>query len=492
MHLESAEDVLAALRESGLYSPDEFDALLRELAPLGDVRAMMFYLFKRDRLTRYQLGKVLAGRAADLFIGPYVVTDRLGAGGMGKVYRGRDPATGRPVALKVIRSALVENPTVRGRYAREVQTAGQLNHPNIVRVFDAGEDNGRVFMAMEFVDGIDLARMMREFEMLAVPEACEYARQVALGLEHAHASGYVHRDVKPSNVVVAGERHLPQATEPAIVKLLDLGLSRALDPFDMVVPDLTRDHTVVGTPDYMAPEQARDSKSVDARADLYSLGCTLYFLLTGRVPFAAEGAIEKILAHQMELAPPLQALRPEIPAPVAELVTRLMAKRPDDRVQTAAEVAEMLAPHARYPKGAPPVEVVSRRSKEQPKDAEQADTRGGRSTLPSRQGPSSSVGSLEFFDRTREASTPPPPAPAPAPAKPASTPAPKTRPKRPPEPLPLADEDDAPPPPREKAREKPKRKPKKPQRQPARVGVWVAVALCAAAALAIAAWLATR
>lgn len=478
MQLESADEVLAALRVSGLYAPDEFDALLRELAPLGDVRAKMAYLFKRDRLTRYQLGKVLGGRASDLFIGPYVITDRLGAGGMGKVYRGRDASTGRPVALKVVRSALVENPTVRGRYAREVQTASLLNHPNIVAVFDAGESNGRVYMAMEFVDGIDLARMMREFEMLAVPEACEYARQIAFGLDHAHARGFVHRDVKPSNVVVAGERHLPQATEPAVVKLLDLGLSRALDPFDMVAPDLTRDHTVVGTPDYMAPEQARDSKGVDGRADLYALGCTLYFLLTGRVPFfSATGAIEKILAHQAELPPPLQALRPEIPAAVAELVSRLMAKRPADRVQTAAEVAALLEPHARYPKGAPPVEVVPRRRKEPEKGAAQAETRSSRSTLPAGPGPSSSVGSLEFFGvpapSVHDAPAVPPPPPR--------TPPPKAQAPR----LPPPDEDE-PPEPKPKPRSKVK---KRPRRSLAPM-LWVLVALCGFTAVVLAYWLA--
>jgi serine/threonine-protein kinase len=465
MQLESADDVLAALRDSGLFAPDEFAALERELAPLADPRAVLAHLVRRNRLTRYQFGKVVGGRAADLFLGPYVITDRLGAGGMGKVYRGRVAATGRPVALKVVRPALVENPTVRGRYAREVQTAGQLNHPN----------NGRVYMAMEFVDGIDLSRMMREFEMLAVPEACEYARQAALGLAHAHARGFVHRDVKPSNVVVAGERHLPQATEPAVVKLLDLGLSRAIDPLDMVAPDLTRDHTVVGTPDYMAPEQARDSKHVDARADLYGLGCTLYFLLTGRVPFAsATGAIEKILAHQSEVPPPLQALRPEVPAAVAEIVMKLMAKRPDDRIQTASEVAELLAPHALYPQDSPPVEVVPRR---RPREAH-VDTRAGRSTLPaSTGGPSSSAGSLDLFEASPHPDSPSPP----------RTPVPKAKPAPPSRPPKVAGET-----PRPKPKPRPKSPPKANGRRPAHPAVWVLLALAGFAVLAVAFWLTTQ
>ena len=395
MQLESAEDLMQALRASGLFTPEQFEALVRELGELStDPAVVVKQLVKSARVTRYQLGKVLRGKAADLRVGPYVVTDKLGAGGMGKVYRGRFGGDGPTVALKVVRAALVANPTVRGRYAREVQTASSLDHPNIVRVLDAGEADGKFYMAMQFVDGIDLARLMHEFGKLEVAEACEYVRQAALGLRHAHEHGFVHRDIKPSNIVVAGERHLPQATEPAVVKILDLGLARAIDPDDMVAPDLTRDHTVVGTPDYMAPEQAKNSKSVDARADLYSLGCTLYYLLTGRVPFTGATAIEKILAHQSELPPPVQALRPEVPAAVAELVARLMTKRPEDRMQTAAELVAAITPHARYAPGAPAVEVVSARERAggaaPPAGSRTGDTGGPRSTFPS----SSSMGAL--------------------------------------------------------------------------------------------------
>jgi serine/threonine-protein kinase len=314
--------------------------------------------------------------------------------------------------------------------------------------------------------------MMRDFEMLAVPEACEYARQVALGLEHAHASGFVHRDVKPSNVVVAGERHLPQATEPAIVKLLDLGLSRALDPIDMVAPDLTRDHTVVGTPDYMAPEQAKDSKHVDARADIYALGCTLYFLLTGRVPFIADGAIEKILAHQTELPPPLQALRPDVPAAVAEIVARMMAKRPADRFQTAAEVAAALEPYARYPEGAPPVEIVPARprTREPARQAHHADTGAARSTLPPSLG--SSVGSVDFFGLSRDDAPQPPATPRRRDHHPlAETPPPKA--------------EIAPVP-------KTRRKRHKSRRREMHPAVWVVAALCGFVILALTYWMLTQ
>ena len=351
MRLESADSLLTALRTSGLLSSEQL-AVHARAAPDAALRRLV----RSDAVTVYQLKKVRSGKTADLFVGPYVVTDKLGEGGMGKVYRARD-AGGQTVALKVVRSALLTHPTIRGRYAREVQATAKLDHPNIVRVFDAGEADGKFYLAMEFVDGIDLSRLMRDYRMLEVTEACEYVRQAALGLQHAHDMGFVHRDVKPSNIVVAGERHLPQATEPAVVKLLDLGLSRAIDPSDMVAPDLTRDHTVVGTPDYMAPEQAKDSRRADPRADLYSLGCTLFFLLIGRVPFPRTTAFEKLMAHYTEVPPSVRALRPGVPAGVADVVVRLMAKRPEDRFASAAEVAAALAAHAVYPHGAKAVPV---------------------------------------------------------------------------------------------------------------------------------------
>ncbi|QJW92599.1 serine/threonine-protein kinase [Frigoriglobus tundricola] len=398
MQLESADDLLQALRTSGLFPPEQFEGFVRELVPAGtDAATLLKHLVRTERVTRYQLKKLIHGKTADLLVGPYVVSDKLGEGGMGKVFRARLGGTGDTVALKVVRAALVANPTVRGRYAREVQASSALDHPNIVRVLGAGEADGKFYMAMEFVDGIDLARMMRDYGLLEVAEACEYARQAALGLQHAHDRGFVHRDIKPSNIVVAGERFLPQATEPSVVKILDLGLARAIDPDDMVAPDLTRDHSVVGTPDYMAPEQAKNSKGVDPRADLYSLGCALYFLLTGRVPFLGKSAIEKILAHQSEMPPPLQALRPDVPDGVAQLVVRLMAKRPDDRPQTAAELVAALEPYARYPDGAPPVPIGPARQ-DVPPDAtppsasHPEEPTAGRSTLPP--GLTSSVGSV--------------------------------------------------------------------------------------------------
>jgi len=310
---------------------------------------LMRHILQRGWLTLYQLRKTLHGKAQELHLGPYLLTDKIGEGGMGKVYRACRMADGRPVALKIVRPILLANPVIRKRYEREVATALALKHPNIVEVFDAGEIDGRHFLAMEFVDGIDLSRLVKEHRALELAEACEYIRQAALGLHHAHQAGFVHRDIKPSNIVVSGERHLPDATERAVVKILDMGLIRSIG-FETDGPggdDLTRSGTVVGTPDYMAPEQAKNSSTVDHRADLYSLGCTLYFLLAGQSPYPDGNAIEKILKHQLEAPLPLQALRPEVPSAVAEVVARLMARSPADRFATSLKVAEALAPLAR-------------------------------------------------------------------------------------------------------------------------------------------------
>jgi eukaryotic-like serine/threonine-protein kinase len=364
MQIDSADALIQALRASELFTRDQLDEIVRELAPLGDdPSALMRHLVARELVSLYLLKKIAQDRAADLRLGPYVITDKIGEGGMGKVYRGRRTSDGRVVALKIVRPKLLANPVIRKRYEREVATALTLKHQNIVEVFDAGETGGRYFIAMEFVDGIDLSRLMREYKPLEVAEACEYVRQAALGLHHAHEAGFVHRDIKPSNILVAGERHVPQATEPAVVKILDMGLVRAVLDDGGPMDDLTRAGTVVGTPDYMAPEQAKNSSTVDHRADLYSLGCTLYFALTGQPPFFGGTPIARILRHQTETPPPLQALRREVPTAVAEVVAKLLAKKPEQRFPNALAVAEVLDPLARYPRGSRPVPIRVRRSR---------------------------------------------------------------------------------------------------------------------------------
>lgn len=271
-------------------------------------------------------------------VSSYLLLDKLGEGGMGTVWKARHVHLKKLVALKLLSDKLLDSPDARERFRREAEAAGRLEHPNLVRATDAGDHDGMPFLVMELLDGADLARLTKERGPLAVAEACEALRQAALGLQHAHERGLVHRDFKPSNVM---------RTADGTVKVLDLGLARLREGASEA--GLTSPGVTMGTADYMAPEQALDSTAVDVRADLYSLGCTLYHLLTGAPPFAGpkhRTAAEKRLAHINEPPPDVCAKRPEVPAELGSVVARLMAKRPEERYATSAEVAAVLAPYA--------------------------------------------------------------------------------------------------------------------------------------------------
>jgi eukaryotic-like serine/threonine-protein kinase len=350
MSIDSTDSLLESLRASKLFAAEGLESLAADLAALGaDPEVWMKKLVDDGRLTAYQLRKVVNGRAADLFLGPYVILDKLGEGGMGKVFRARHQRQQREVALKVVREHLLAKPTARGRYEREVQAALVLKHENIVSVHRAGSTDGRYYLEMEFVDGLDITRIVQKYGVLSVSEACEYARQAALGLHHAHELGFVHRDIKPSNIMVSGSRHIPEAAEPAFVKILDMGLVRSIGDEESE-RSLTRDGTVVGTPDYMAPEQAKNSRNVDRRADLYSLGAAFYFMLTGKPPFPEGTALDKIICHVDRPPPSLSAARADVPRELLRIVERLMAKNPERRFETALELAEELKPLTRFGK----------------------------------------------------------------------------------------------------------------------------------------------
>jgi serine/threonine protein kinase len=334
--------LLEHLSASALLSAEQ----LAELAALpeahaGDLRALARQIVQRGWLTRYQVNEVAQGRGKSLRIGSYVVLERLGEGGMGQVFKARHEHMERVVALKLMRKEKLAKPDSVRRFYQEVKAAAALVHPNIVLAFDAGQAGSTHFFSMEYVDGTDLDRLVDRQGPLPVPQACECVRQAALGLQHAHERGLVHRDVKPSNLLVSQAKG-----QPPVVKVLDLGLAR-LSPSFSQERKLTRMGSMLGTPDYLAPEQARDARSVDARADVYSLGCTLFFLLTRRAPFQAEALAELLLKHQMEAPPSIRHLRPEVPEEIDELLQRTLAKRPQERPATAAEVAAALAPYAR-------------------------------------------------------------------------------------------------------------------------------------------------
>jgi serine/threonine protein kinase len=261
---------------------------------------------------------------------------------MGRVYKARHVRLGRVVALKLIAPDRLTHPQAVERFFREARAAAQLAHPNIVVAYDADQAGDTPYFAMEFVEGTDLARLVRQVGRLSVAQACDYARQVALGLQHAHECGLVHRDIKPSNIMVAAR---PSADGRELVKILDLGLARLGSP--LAATDrgrLTQDGAVMGTPDYLAPEQAVDSHRADIRADIYSLGCTLYHLLAGHPPFPEASLAQKLLWQQQAEPTSIDQLRPDVPPGLAAVLRQMMAKQPEKRFPTPAAVATALAP----------------------------------------------------------------------------------------------------------------------------------------------------
>ncbi len=263
----------------------------------------------------------------------YKVLGRLGSGGMGVVYKAEHKVMGRTVALKVLNPAAVARPGAVERFRREVRLASRLSHPNIVTAHDADEAGGLHFLVMEYVDGVSLDKLVARKGPLPVAVACHYARQAALGLQHACEKGMVHRDIKPHNLMV---------TRQGQVKILDFGLARVAlaeaggEAESPTAVQMTADDLVLGTPDFLAPEQARNSTRVDVRADLYSLGCTLYYLLTGRPPFGGTTGVEKLVAHSQDPPPDATAARPAVPAALSAVIRKLMAKDPAALFQTPA------------------------------------------------------------------------------------------------------------------------------------------------------------
>jgi hypothetical protein len=279
--------------------------------------------------------EVPATTDAKLLAGRYQILEQLGRGGMGAVFRARDTKLDRPVALKMLPEGSATDADAVARFRREARALARLSHPGIIQAYDSGEDGGKHFLVMELVEGRSLAAVLREQGRVAPARAADFAYQAALALCHANKGGLVHRDVKPSNLLLSADGR---------VQLLDLGLARFLQD-QIGEAALTRTGTGMGTPDYCPPEQARDARKADARSDIYALGCTLYHLIAGRVPFPGSSFSEKVEAHETKEPTPIEELCPETPVGLALAVRRMMAKRPADRFASMAEVAEALMPH---------------------------------------------------------------------------------------------------------------------------------------------------
>lgn len=277
----------------------------------------------------------------------YRLVERIGSGGMGAVYKAIHRLMDRVVALKVPHPHFLDRPGFAERFGREARAAARLTHPNIVLAHDAEQAGDLPFLVMEYVPGTSLDRLVAQRGPLPVAEACEYARQAALGLQHAHDNGMVHRDVKPANLM---------RTPDGLIKVLDFGLAHLARMAEEDVSSDGAEGAVLGTPDYTAPEQARAPHSVDARADVYGLGCTLFFLLTGHPPYPGGTVLKKLLAHQDHPTPALQAARSDVPPALAALVERMLAKDPTKRPSSAAAVARLLTPFV-APADTPPLPI---------------------------------------------------------------------------------------------------------------------------------------
>ena len=254
---------------------------------------------------------------------------------MGVVYLAQNTLMGRMEVLKVVGGHLVSRPAILERFLREIRSAARLHHTNIVTAYSALRLGESLVLAMEYVEGLDLARIVKAKGALPVTNACNYVHQAALGLQHAHEHGMVHRDIKPANLILARSSG---KGDKAIVKVLDFGLAKVTSegPVD---GGLTREGQMLGTPDYIAPEQIRDAQSADIRADIYSLGCTFYYLLTGGPPFVGDNLWDLYQAHFSMDASPLNLVRPEIPVELAALVAKMMAKEPHRRVPGAESLS---------------------------------------------------------------------------------------------------------------------------------------------------------
>jgi serine/threonine-protein kinase len=357
---------LANLRQSGLVGEEQLAALADELPESPRGRVVARDLVARGLLTRFQAEQLLAGRTGGFFLGPYRILEQLGQGGMGRVYKAEHRSLGRTVALKVLAPSVLKSAKAQALFLREVQAVARLVHPHIVAALDAGQAGGRHYLVLEYVNGPNLDQLVRGKGPLPVGQACEFIRQVALGLQHAGEQGLVHRDIKPSNILLLSAGAAGQEAY-GLAKLGDFGLVRLGEPGSApgAGPGTieTKANTVMGTPDYLSPEQARDLHRADIRSDLYSLGCTFYYLLTAQVPYPGGSTLEKVIRHSTEVAEPVERLRPGVPPAVAAIVRRLMAKKPEERFQAPAELAAALAPFAvngagALPSGAPAAPFV--------------------------------------------------------------------------------------------------------------------------------------
>jgi serine/threonine protein kinase len=334
-NLPTAEGFLKSVLKSGLLDRVQLQEALADVPKeqRNDPHALADHLVRKGKLSRFQAGKLLRGSGKGLLLEHYQVLAPIGRGGMSTVYLARDERSGELAALKVLTPSRWRNQErLLARFQREMELSRRVAHPHLAWTYESGFCLGVYYIAMEYIPGKNLSRTVAESSPLKAPRAARLMAEVASGLEHAHNQGLIHRDLKPSNIMITPNDH---------AKVLDLGL--ALMEGEEAEQDVIGGQGyIVGTMDYIAPEQTTDATGVDGRADLYSLGCTLYFALSGQPPFPGGTSREKMRRHRQEEPRPLRELAPDVPVGFAQLVERLMAKDPANRPPSAAAVEEEL------------------------------------------------------------------------------------------------------------------------------------------------------
>jgi serine/threonine protein kinase len=349
----TAEEFLEVVKRSGVLQDQPLDAVLRHLGNPGnglpEPKEIAARMIADGWVTQFQAQHLLAGKYRGFSLGGYRILELLGSGGMSAVYLCTHPEKDHPVAVKVLPRSLAKDPTFLKRFYREARAVAALNHTNLVRGYGVGQENDQHYFVMEFVYGSSLQQTVGEYGPMPIARAVQYISQAALGLQYAHEQGLVHRDIKPANLLV---------DRGGVVKILDMGLSLFTNDEDEV---LTKD--VVGTLDYLAPEQARDSHTVDIRADIYSLGATFYFVLTGAAPVKHRPDLDpKIFGQRQWEPPPVRVVRPQVPEGLAEVLHTMLAFDLERRYQEPKDVAAALEPWARTPIGPPPEQELPKLS----------------------------------------------------------------------------------------------------------------------------------
>ncbi len=321
------ETFVKHLTDSGIIAPGKLESFLPPKAVPKDAQELARQLVQSKQLTKYQAAEIYQGRARYLILGNYTILDKIGAGGMGQVFKAEHRRMHRIVAIKMLPKAMMKDAATIARFEREVTAAAKLRHPNIVAADDADEAGGVHFLVMEYIEGSDLSALVKKNGPFPVAKAVNYILQAARGLEFAHKKGVIHRDIKPANLLLDAD---------GTVKILDMGLARIEAGGDAATQaELTGTGAVMGTVDYMAPEQALSTKHAEARSDIYSLGCTLYYLIAGKPTYDGDSLMAKLLAHRET---PIPSLAADVPEQVQAIFEKMIAKNADDRYQTMSEV----------------------------------------------------------------------------------------------------------------------------------------------------------